>query len=318
MEYSILYYRLKEALTSRKLEELSIKIIDAHRGKKEALLRLYADSLFPEDRGKQGSGIRLFTKLIKHVHPDKLPFIRKQLEAAFEQDDFKLLDFYNKILFAETEIKKQYGERFDFDYYEEYRYDEDEYGRDHYDDLYDEDYDEEFSVRGSGFDGDEEPEPEEDDGFTADIKGLREMDFLDALKLELLGNLNLGLDPGDLQSLEGELDLRDYGLRNLEGLQYCRNITVLDLSGNALNSLYELSSLTYLTELYLSCNAINDLEPLSGLANLEILDLSGNDVEDLSPLLSLENLSFADLRGNPVIKDKSFLSLKKRVTILTD
>jgi len=304
IDYSKIFHHLKASLTTQKLQELSVKVIDAHKAKKEGLLLMYADAFFPEDKGNQGTGVKLFLKLIKQIHPDKLSLIHKDLENAFQSKDYSLLDFYNKILFAEREVKTLYRERFDFDFTEEYRYEE----RDYTEDLWEEetsynDFGDNYDTSGS-------------DIFDYSKEETRCFDFISALKQEVLGNLDLSLDQGDLQSLEGELDLREYGINELEGLQYCRNITVLDLSCNSIDSLYEIGFLSYLTELYLADNQITDLEPLVNLSNLEILDLSGNDIEDISPLLKLESLSFVDLRGNPVPKDQVFRALERKVTLL--
>ena len=173
MDYPKIFYHLKSSLTAQKLQELSVKVIDAHKGKNEGLLLLYADTLFPEDKGNQGTGVKLFLKLIKHIHPDKLSLIHKDLENAFQREDFALLDFYNKILFAEREVKTLYRERFAFDFTEEYRYEE----RVFTEDLWEEESPEEEFEDAHG--------PVGSDTFDYSREETKSFDFISALKQEV-------------------------------------------------------------------------------------------------------------------------------------
>ena len=70
----------------------------------------------------------------------------------------------------------------------------------------------------------------------------------------------------DLSATEAEI-------RNLTGLEYGVNLTVLILNNNR----------------------CSDLSPLKGLTNLEALDLGGNPIVDLSPLAGLTKLEFLEI-----------------------
>ena len=107
-------------------------------------------------------------------------------------------------------------------------------------------------------------------------------------------------------------------VRNLTGIEYATELTVLNLgdvlvNGNRVNSnsisdLSPLSGLTKLTELYLFRNTIADLSPLSNLTELRELDLSANSyISDLSPLSGLIKLRNLQLYTNN-ISDLSPLS----------
>jgi Leucine Rich Repeat (LRR) protein len=74
------------------------------------------------------------------------------------------------------------------------------------------------------------------------------------------------------------LSAPDSSISDISGLEYCVNLTYLDLSGNT----------------------ISDLTPLSGLANLQILDLENNTVFDVGALAGLRNLTALNLCGNTV------------------
>jgi len=80
-------------------------------------------------------------------------------------------------------------------------------------------------------------------------------------------------------------------IQNLQGVQFLRNLTWLNLSGNQINDLQPLSELTELSVLNLRGNQINDLRPLAVLFNLTWLNLELNNISDISPLAGLSNLS---------------------------
>lgn len=118
------------------------------------------------------------------------------------------------------------------------------------------------------------------------------------------------------------LNLTGVGINNLEGLQYCKNLSYLGLSKNEIsdlspicnlkelvtlnidenkiNNITYLQNLTNLTYLTLSENYITNLEPLKKLTNLNYLDLSSNQIENLSPLSKLTNLVCLSLNNNRV------------------
>ncbi|GAI24660.1 unnamed protein product, partial [marine sediment metagenome] len=60
------------------------------------------------------------------------------------------------------------------------------------------------------------------------------------------------------------------GITDLSGIEYCINLTVLNIWGNP----------------------ISDLSPLASLTNLTMFNFMGNEISDLSPLASLTNLTW--------------------------
>ena len=119
--------------------------------------------------------------------------------------------------------------------------------------------------------------------------------------------------PLDEEILSTELtQLRNLSVRNknvydLTGLEYCVNLTSLDLCGNQISDISPLSSLTKLYTLAITENPVSDISPLSTLNNLTALDLASDQISDISSLISLSNLTILCLQGNE-ISDISVLS----------
>ena len=94
----------------------------------------------------------------------------------------------------------------------------------------------------------------------------------------------------------------DGEISSIEGIQYLRNLEVLDLGNNSITDISPLAELTNLYQLELSDNEISDVSPLARLINLERLSLSSNQITDLRPLenvyLAIEDL---DVQAQNVI-----------------
>jgi len=112
------------------------------------------------------------------------------------------------------------------------------------------------------------------------------------------------------------LDADQRGIVDLEGIQYCVDLTELDLSGNQIVDISALTGLTNLTYLNLGGNKIVDISPLSALTNLTRLSLNWNEGVDISPLSGLTNLAWLSLYGNQIIVDISALTGLTNLTYL--
>ena len=89
-------------------------------------------------------------------------------------------------------------------------------------------------------------------------------------------------------------------ISSLTGLEYCANLTVLQLDINGISDLSPLAELNSLMQLHLYLNEIVDVAPLSGLTNLQRLNLSWNEISNVIPLAGLTSLVNLDLAGNPI------------------
>jgi hypothetical protein len=218
-----------------------------------------------------------------------LNYFLKDIEDAYVRGDIEKLDFYRNLITAGLSVDRAYERRYDLSVSETYRYDEMDIG---------------FSV------SDENEEP---DAFH-DVE--EEFDILRAVKTAYLGNLDFALEPQDLASLSGDLDLSDFNIHDLEGLQYCSNVTRLNLSNNCISSIRQIQHLIHLEELFISHNNISSIGHLKDLSNLMIIDLSNNEIDDPNPLLELENLQFINLEKNPLTDGKVIRVLMERCVVV--
>ena len=80
------------------------------------------------------------------------------------------------------------------------------------------------------------------------------------------------------------------GITNLEGLQHCHAIMLIDLEDNEISDLKPIVDLKRLQSVTLAGNQIKDLAPIENLKAMQLLDLSRNEVDDLSALKQMTNL----------------------------
>ncbi len=300
-EIDLLYNEVKQQLSEIRLKELAGAVLDVYKAGNLSKMRMYADALFKSENHSDVPLNKIFVKLIKTIHPDRFTAHLNTVEHAYAQQDRELLSFYSTMLKMETAVRQSFEQRFAYDFTEEYRYGEEDFGYDTW----------EYS--GGGSDEDEESGFESGGRSSA---GEYEFDFIRAVKAEYLGNLSYTLNPADLAGLEGELNVAGYGIIDTEGLQFCRNITRLDLSRNHISNLYDIQGLVYLNELLLSENRIEHIEYIRDLENIEIIDLSFNEIENIDALLALDRLQFADLRGNPIQSLETLRELSRRGVVI--
>jgi len=294
MDKDKLYQYLKTTCTPTLLKELSLKIIDAYKSKDYRSLERISNRIFPDQDHTHEKGNRLFFSLIKHFHPDRYVLIMNDINSAFEQDNISRLEFYKK-LFSEGSVSQKHKRtEIHFETREEYGFDKS-------------DFDHEY-------DNSDIFEQSNAEVFETD----EEFDFYSAVKSALYGNLDFNVEPEDLEYLAGELDLSDYSLDDLDGLEYCLRLTSLNLSNNRISNLYNIEPLHDLRELYLADNAITDIDYLRGLSALQVLDISSNEIDDISVLLDLEELRFVDLRDNPIKDKETINALKERAVVVIE
>ena len=105
-------------------------------------------------------------------------------------------------------------------------------------------------------------------------------------------------------------------ISDITGLEYCINLTALNLGYNDISSISLLTNLTKLIDIRLEYNEIRNISPVTNLTNLTELHLDHNfNISDLSPLVNLTKLTYLGLGFNK-ITDVSDLSGLTKLTYL--
>jgi len=275
-----IYNELKKKINPARLKEISVDIIKSYKEKDRGGLLFYANLL-----GIDHSDInisRLFAQIIQNYHPDKTLKILNEIESSYTNNKIEeLLRLKHAFIFNKK--IREISDRHDFDIDESYFYDEEDFGYEEKN-IYEEDFT-------KGYEADER-----DSEYAVD----HEYGFIEAINRLIFGNLDIAINIGDLQNLEGELDLSNYEISDIKGVEYCMNINSLNVSGNNVRNINPLSRLIQLESLFIAENSIQNIECLSELANLKELDISFNDIEDISVLNKLDNLLYVNLLGNPI------------------
>ena len=274
------YIKLKEAYSEVNLNKISAEIIAFYKSGEYSKIKRIAKVVSEYVPINEEKVSKCFSRLIMIYHPDKGNQYRKEIDEIFKSGRLEKLQQYSHILEVQdmdvSVMVEEIAE--DIDYSPEYKWDNDEPGFNYF---YDSD-DEQF---------DHEPEnyfdTEPDNSFLA------------AIKRKYYGTKEINVPPQYLEDLE-EVEMAEYEIEQLDGIDLCKYVKVLDLSGNNISDIYNLKDLGYIEELDLSYNQIGIIDILVKLKNLRILDLSNNYVDDLSPLFDLNSLEYVNVIGNAV------------------
>ncbi len=123
--------------------------------------------------------------------------------------------------------------------------------------------------------------------------------------LEAMVRGSIGKPQGDITVAEAESVIRlnlsnewqryvsqETTIKDIDGLEYFKNLESLDLSFHAITDITPLTGLNKLTSLSLGNNPVADISPLAGLTNLKVLVLTNCAAQDYTPLAKLVNLNF--------------------------
>lgn len=283
-----LYRILEDAYNEKNLNDISSRIITIYRSKQFELLLQIGKKLKSFINADSMQISRLFNRLILLYHPDKLNYYLSELKKYRHQPDSPGLQQFTHILHIQEVLaaqpSKPDNDHFDFhDIYcsqVRYGYDEDEFD----------------SVINPGEENYyPDPESESEPLFT---------NFISIIQAEEQLDFSLNSMQFCLSQLGGELDLSNRSIGNLTGIEYCTNITCLDLSHNQLIAIDEIGSLHLLESLYLSGNTVSDISCLAQLKHLKEIDLSYNDIDNIDSLFDLPQLQYLNIAGNPVSDDQ--------------
>ena len=113
-------------------------------------------------------------------------------------------------------------------------------------------------------------------------------------------------------------------LRQLLGVDYFQEVTVVDLKTTPVSDLTPLAGLKNLELLWLNGTQVSDLTPLAKLTSLEFLSLDNTHVSDLTPLAKMTSLQWLQLNYTqvsdltPLAGLKSLKALVLRATEVSD
>jgi len=122
---------------------------------------------------------------------------------------------------------------------------------------------------------------------------------LEAAVREALHKPEGDIHASELASLTS-LVASERGIENLSGLEYCINLTWLNMGYNQISDISPLAGFTKLTSLSLRFNQISNISPLACLTNLTFLSLSNNQISNISPLAGLTNLTWLNMGFNQI------------------
>jgi len=97
------------------------------------------------------------------------------------------------------------------------------------------------------------------------------------------------------------LNLPNFGISDLSGLEYCLDLAVLDLSGNPIGDITPLATLTEMGWLTLNACGITDITPLAGMTKMSGLSIKHNAIKDLSPLADMTDIVLLFTEYNQII-----------------
>ena len=287
-----IYKEIKQKLTVDHLKKITIDIINFYKNKNFSYLRKYIPIIRIDSNTKNE---KLFSFLIRKYHPDKHSSILKQANELYIEKNFdKLLSFYNSYFFSIDTVK--YIRDIDFKFEPEYWFDKNDPGY------------REFNLS--------EKDDFEETCFDYDYVK-EEYGFYEAMKKLYYGGQNYTFTESDLRNLDDELNLSDYDIQDLTGIENCIFLCELDLSHNNIEKIGRLSFLKSLHTLYLSNNVIENIDVLENLENLEVLDISYNKISNIDVLENLKKLEYVNLIGNP-IEDYSIVNelIKRSVIVI--
>jgi internalin A len=108
------------------------------------------------------------------------------------------------------------------------------------------------------------------------------------------------------------------GIENLSGLEKCRNLALVKLTGNKIKDVSPLAACVNIQSLDLAKNEISDITPLGKLVKLQYLQLEDNQIQKIDAVAELKALNALYLTRNEVESLAPVAGLPKLVAIYVD
>jgi len=218
------YFRIiKDAYSDENLNKISAGIIDFYKSGEHSLIKRIAEAVSEYIPIKEEKSSKCFSRLIMIYHPDRGNQYRREIDTLIKRGNLEGLQKYSHILeiqdLDQFVSSGQIAE--DIDYHPEYGWDEDDPGFNYFFDRDDEQFDHptaQFS--------DSEPDNT----------------FFTAVKRKIYGTSEILLPGYYLEDLE-EIEMAEYEIEQLDGIECCKYVKILDLSGNNISDIYSLKDL---------------------------------------------------------------------------
>jgi hypothetical protein len=279
MKVRALYEKLLEAWSNQNLNKITVTLINLYKSHQYGTLRQIASMISETIDFTVDSEARYFPKLMMLYHPDRGDYHRNEISRLADANDYDGLLTYSHILLLNRidEISVTLASYEDIDYSPVYEWD----------------------LQSDGFTIVNEQSAYVHEKTATRNQTHRHLNFYDAVKIRMYGKTSIEFPTWYLEN-EEEIELSGSDINDLEGIQYCIHVKVLDLSGNLIHDISPLWPLSLLEEVNLADNRLEDIDVLSHLSNLRIVDLSNNAIKDISPLMELGRLEYVDLSGTKV------------------
>lgn len=291
MDYNELSVKLIEAFSAENLNHISSKIINLHKRKNVVALQKLAQWINKYQPIDPENKTRLFSNLIILFHPDKGLSYQKEITKAKNREELLQFQYILEVLPKIDQLgKHNENPVMDPDAFEaEYGWNYQPAGEDYFFTEPDEE------PRSYWFD---EENPDQN-RFYDEFEPANDATFLSALKRKIYGPTYIDFPVHLLEDME-EIEMAEYEIEELDGIEFCTYVLFLDLSFNSLTDISMLSYCSHLEELYLGSNQIHYIDVLQNLTELRRVDLSLNKISDIGPLLNLQKLEFVNLLGNQI------------------
>lgn len=288
-----LYIKLKESYTGANLNSITANIISLYKSKQYSSIRKISKIVSEFTDVPDNNISKCFSRLIMIYHPDKEAFYNQEIDKLFHSQNFDSLKQFAHILIVSDfdEEADDFEVDEDIDYSPEYVWDYDREGFEYFDSY------------------------EAAEAYEASDVFAEENSFYNAVKRKVYGSLKVDLPSYYLEDFE-DIEMAEYEIENLEGIEFCLHAVNIDLSKNLIEDISSLWYLNKIEELYLSDNQIGLIDSLSNLKELRVLDISNNFIDDISPLFDLENLEYVNVMGNKIPQHQIDVLMKRDLVIL--
>lgn len=105
------------------------------------------------------------------------------------------------------------------------------------------------------------------------------------------------------------------GITNLEGLQHCAALMLIDLENNQISDLTPIKDLKLVQSLTLAGNKIESIAALENFTKLQYLDVARNAIKDIASVAKMENMRSLYLSQNQIESIAAVAGLKKVWTL---